>query len=173
MDNKNENKGRASGVNLPGDRKTAVGLFKNTGHVDDVVREIEALGFPRNEVRTLEEPERFEVTGVMSFPRLDFEIELNQALTRIGATEDEAQVYVEGLRRGGALVFATGSDGKVDAAAEIMNRHGAVGIEETYGPEPYLPYVGRGQKKDPTRDTPDLAGHVGRIPPRGSAYFAW
>ena len=55
--------------------KTAVGLFENPGLVDDVVCEIEALGFPRKEVRTLDEPATFEVTGVMSFPRLDFEVD--------------------------------------------------------------------------------------------------
>lgn len=36
--------------------KTVVGLFENPGLVDGVVREMEALGFPRKEVRTLEEP---------------------------------------------------------------------------------------------------------------------
>ncbi len=34
--------------------KTVVGLFENPGLADDVVREIEALGFPRKEVRTLD-----------------------------------------------------------------------------------------------------------------------
>ena len=123
--------------------KTAVGLFEKPGLVDQVVREIEALGFPRKEVRTLTEPATFEVTGVMSFPRLDFEVELIRELTRIGAAKAESQAYVEGLRRGGALVFATGSDERVDAAAGIMNRHGAVEIEESSGPEPQLPAVVR------------------------------
>jgi hypothetical protein len=41
---------------------------------------------------------------VMSFPRLEFEVDLTRELTRIGATQAEAQAYVEGLRRGGALV---------------------------------------------------------------------
>ena len=50
--------------------KTAVGLFENADLVDNVIREIEGLGFPRKEVRTLMEPATFEVTGVMSFPRL-------------------------------------------------------------------------------------------------------
>ena len=152
--------------------KTAVGLFKNPDLVDDIVHEITAIGLPRNEVRTLEEPERFEITGVMSFPRLDFEVDLSRALTTIGATDAEAQAYVEGLRRGGALVFATGSDEKVDAAANILNRHGAVRVEETRGPEPDLPLV-IGDTAAPARDTPDLTGHVGRIPPSGVAYFAW
>jgi len=116
--------------------KTAVGLFKDAALVDDIVSDIEAAGFPRQEVHTLEEPAVFDVTGVMSFPRLDFEVALMRELTRIGATKAEAAAYLDGLRRGGALVFATGSDDKVDIAADIMNRHGAVEIEEAAGAEP-------------------------------------
>jgi hypothetical protein len=55
----------------------------------------------------------------MSFPRLDFEVGLKRALTRIGANKAEAQAFVGGLRRGGVLVFATGSDERVEAAADI------------------------------------------------------
>ena len=151
--------------------KTAVGLFENPRLVDEVVSEIETLGFPRKEVRTLEEPATFEVTGVMSFPRLDFEVELGRELTRIGATKAEAQAYVKGLRRGGALVFATGSDERVDAAAEIMNQHGAVEIEESSGPEPQLPGVVR-ENMTPIRDHPVLAGRI-REPGSGAAFFVW
>ena len=78
--------------------KTAVGLFENADLVDNVIREIEGLGFPRKEVRTLMEPATFEVTGVMSFPRLEFEVDSIRALTRIGATNAESQVYLEGMR---------------------------------------------------------------------------
>jgi hypothetical protein len=83
--------------------KTTVGLFENPGVVDDVVREIEALGLPRNDVRIVDEPQTFEVTGVMSFARLDFEVELARELTRIGATRAEAQAYIEGLRDGAGI----------------------------------------------------------------------
>ena len=151
--------------------KTAVGLFENPGLVDSVVREIEALGFPRREVRTLAEPAIFEVTGVMSFPRLDFEVDLVRELTRIGATKAESQAYVEGLRHGGALVFATGSDERVETAADVMNRRGAVEIEETSGPEPQLPGVVR-ENMAPLRNTPVLAGRI-REPGGGAAFFVW
>ena len=151
--------------------KTAVGLFENPGLVDDVVREIEALGFPRKEVRTLEEPASFDVTGVMSFPRLDFEVDLIRELTRIGATQAEAKAYVEGLRRGGALVVATGSDEKVEAAVGIMNRRGAVEVEETSGPAPHLPHVVR-ESMTPMRDSPVLAGRI-REPGGGALLFVW
>lgn len=152
--------------------KTAVGLFEQRDAIDDVVREIEALGFPRNEVRMLEEPGTFEVTGVMSFSRLEFEDELVRALAQIGATESEAGAYVNGLRRGGALVFATASvDAQVDAAAAIMNRHGAVQIEETSGGEPFLPHV-VWESMTPIRDSSVLAGRV-RQPGGAACLFVW
>lgn len=119
--------------------KTAVGLFENPGVVEVAIHEIEGLGFPRNEIRAVNEPVNFEVTGVMSFARLDFETDLIRELTRIGMTEAEAKHYVAGLERGGALVFATGSDERVDAAANIMSQCGAVAIEEASGPEPQSP----------------------------------
>ena len=151
--------------------KTAVGLFERPDLVDEVVREIEAHGFPRKEIRTLTEPPTFEVTGVMSFPRLDFEVDLSRELTRIGATKAESQVYVDGLRRGGALVFATGADEQVDAAAEVMNRHGATGIAEARGPEPQLPGVARASMTG-MHSSPVVAGRI-REPGSGAAFFVW
>jgi hypothetical protein len=151
--------------------KTAVGLFEKPELVDVVVREIEALGFPRKEIRTLTEPATFEVTGVMSFPRLDFEVDLSRELTRIGATKAESQAYIAGLRRGGALVFATGADEKVDAAADIMNRNGAIEIEETRGAEPALHGLVH-ENMAPLRGSPVLAGRI-REPGSGAAFFVW
>jgi hypothetical protein len=151
--------------------KTAVGLFENPGVVDDIVTEIEALGFPRKEVRTVEEPETFDVTGVMSFPRLDFETHLMRELTRVGAAEPDRLAYLEGLRRGGALVLATGSDEKVDAAAVVMNRHGAVGVEETRGSEPEAPHLVR-QSRTSASGSDVMTGRV-RQTGGGARLFVW
>ncbi len=151
--------------------KTAVGLFENPGVVDDVVREIESVGFPRNEVRTLGEPLDLAVTGVTSIPHIDFEVSLTRELMRIGATKSQAGAYVEGVRRRGVLVFATGLDEKVDMAAQIMNRHGAVEVEETTGPEPLLPH-GAHQSMTPVRDSPVQAGRL-LEPSGGAAFFVW
>jgi hypothetical protein len=49
--------------------KTAVALFKNPGVVEDLVREIEKLGIPKQEVRTLKEPGTFPVQAVRYFHR--------------------------------------------------------------------------------------------------------
>jgi hypothetical protein len=116
--------------------KTAVGLFENSGAAVRVVRDLEATSIPRSEVRTLGEPMDMAVTGAMSFPHTDFEVGLDRELQAIGASEREANAYVQGVRRGGVLVFATGSNAEVDRAAEIMNRHGAIEVEELIGREP-------------------------------------
>jgi len=150
--------------------KTVVGLFEN-GLVDTAVQEIEALGFPRQEVRTMREPASFGVTGVMSFPRLDFEVDLNRELTRIGATVPEALAYVEGLRRGGALAFATGSDEKVEAARKIMNRRGAVEVEEVTGTEPQLPHVAH-KNIAPVHSNSLMTGRI-RQSGGGACFFVW
>lgn len=151
--------------------KTVVGLFENPERVDDVVRDIEAMGFPRNEVRTLEEPKAFDVTGVMSFPRLDFEVDLIRSLERIGASESHAKAYLAGLQRGGALVFATGCDEKVTAAADMMNRSGAAQIGQGNGPEPQLPHSFRANMT-PMRDSPIVAGRI-QQPSDGACFFVW
>jgi len=151
--------------------KTVVGLFENPRIVDEAVREIEALGFPRREVRTIKEPADFEVTGVMSFPRLDFEMDLGRELNRIGATIPQTRAYVNGLRHGGALVFATGADAELEAAGNIMNRLGAVEIEEVNDPEPEL----AGVVRQGMMPAPDNSVQAGRIRPvnGGACFFVW
>jgi hypothetical protein len=116
--------------------KTAVGLFENPGVADQVVHDLDASAFPRNEIRILGEPRDMAVTGIMSTPHTDFEVGLDRELKAIGASDREANAYVQGARRGGVLVFATGSNAEVDNAAEIMNRHGAIEVEELIGREP-------------------------------------
>jgi hypothetical protein len=149
--------------------KTAVGLFENAGSVEAAVREIETLGFPRSEVRTIEEPVSFGVSGVMSFPRLDFEVALLRELARIGASETELLAYRDGLRRGGALVVATGEGDKVYAAADVMQRHGAIDIEERTGPEPQFPFPFR-EEAMPQRADSVLTG---RIRQAAGGLFVW
>jgi hypothetical protein len=115
---------------------TAVGLFDSAGAADHVLLDLEASNFPRREIRVVREPIDMAVTGVMSTPRADFEVGLERELRAIGATVGEANAYADGVRRGGVLMFATGSSREVDSASEIMNRHGAVDVRELTGAEP-------------------------------------
>jgi len=114
---------------------TAVSLFESSNAADRAVRDLEAGGFAGDEIRVVKEPLGMKVTEVTSIPHTDFETSLGRDLEAMGASETEANSYVQGVHRGGVLVFATGSDEKVSEASGIMNRHGALELEELAGQE--------------------------------------
>ena len=151
--------------------KTAVGLFENSGLANQVARDLEASGFPRIDIRILGESLDMAGSGVMSIPNIDFEVSLNRDLRTIGATEPEAEAYVQGVRRGGVLVFASGSDEKIDTAAEIMNRHSPVEVEELTGGEPDLSST-TGENVTPTQTRSVQTGRV-RQSGGGARVFVW
>ena len=151
--------------------KTAVGLFENRNSVDDVVRALEADGFGAEDVRILSEPVDMTISGVMSTPRVDFEVELTRDLRAMGATDAHAAAYVEGVRRGGILVFATAPGNKADAAVAIMNRHRASGVEEVGGSDASLPGVSQSDAA-PVRETSVLAGASPSFG-SGARLFVW
>jgi hypothetical protein len=119
--------------------KTAVGLFENSELVDGVVRDLESNGILRKDIRVLSEPLEIAGEGVLSTPRTDFEVDLTHDLMALGIVQADAEAYVEGVQRGGVIVFATSQ--KAEAAADIMNRQGAVGIESVSGAGPALPNI--------------------------------
>jgi len=151
--------------------KTAVGLFEDQAAANQVVHDLHAGSFPRGEIRTLGEPRDMAVTGIMSTPRSDFEVGLDRELKTIGASEREAKAYVQGARRGGVLVFATGSKEEVDMAAEIMNRRGAIEVEEFIGGEPNPGGV-IGQSMSPANDRSSQTGRT-RQAGGGARLFSW
>lgn len=104
--------------------KTAVGLFESPSVADQVVRALTATGFPRNEIRTFQEASSLDDAG------------LRRELLAMGATESEASSYIEGVRTGGAMVFAAGSGDMADQAATLMARHGGMQIEELAAGKP-------------------------------------
>ena len=152
--------------------KTAVGLFKNTGEVNEVVREIQAIGLPRHEIRTVGEPLNLGVDGVLSIGRIDFEVDLFRELNRMGASRAEAEAYVDGVRRGGVLVFATGPAEKADQAAEVMNRHGASKTVENIAPEPHLHTASVHAGVTAGHESGVQAGRL-RQAGDGAAFFVW
>jgi len=52
------------------------------------------------------------------------------ALTDLGVPEEEAHAYAEGVRRGGVLIAVDTDDQRADRAAEIMERAGAIDVDE-------------------------------------------
>ena len=151
--------------------KTAVGLFENSELADEVVRDLEATGFLRTDVRILKEPLEMAGSGLMSTPHTDFEVELTRDLTAFGLLEGDAEAYVQGVRRGGVMVFATGLGKKADTATEIMNRHGAVELEEISALRPELPSADHGEQP-PVHDLSVQTGRF-RSPVSGARLFVW
>ena len=130
-----------------------------------------ASGFPRNDVRILGESLDMAGSGVMGIPNIDFEVSLNRDLRGIGASGPEAEAYLKGVRRGGVLVFASGSDERIDAAAEIMNRHRPIEVEELTGGKLNLPST-TGENVTPTHAGSVQTGRV-RQSGSGARVFAW
>jgi hypothetical protein len=104
---------------------------------------------------------------------------LGRDLKSIGASQADANAYVLAVRRGGTLLFATGSDEEVDNAARIMNRHGAIGVEELVGS---VPLSGEEQSESPhlSREANTLAvggtsTQTGRVRSSGDGVrmFVW
>ena len=151
--------------------KTAVGLFENSGLADQVVRDLEATGFLRTDVRILKEPLEMAGSGLMSTPHTDFEVGLTRDLTAFGVLEADAEDYVQGVRRGGVMVFATGSGDKAQAATDIMNRHGAVEVEKISASRPELPSTDHGEAL-PDHDRSVQTGSF-RSLGSGARLFVW
>jgi hypothetical protein len=151
--------------------RTTVGLFENKALANQVARELEAIGFPPDEVRVFVNPLDLPVTGALSTPHTEFMASLCRDLREIGAKEEEADAYILGVQKGGALVFASGSSEKVDAAAKIMNRNNAADVEELAGMEPALPATVRAGFQS-TRPETMMAGRI-RQSGSGARIFVW
>jgi len=151
--------------------KTAVGLFENSEVADEVVRDLVANGFLKNDVRVLGEPREMAGSGLMSTPHTDFEVQLTRDLIVFGVLEAEAKDYVQGVRRGGVMVFATGAGDRAQAATEIMNSHGAVEIEKISAARPELPRADQGEEL-PVHDPSVQTGRF-RSPGSGARLFVW
>lgn len=150
--------------------RRAVGLFLDRGVLDEVIHELKANGFPREDISVVGEALGMTQAGAMSIAHTDFEVDLIRELRSIGASEDDAEGYVEGLRRGGVVVFAAASDEKAEIAAQIMNRHNAAEIEELKVTERDLPMDHRSMF--PSRDSATQSGRV-RSSGGGARLFAW
>ena len=151
--------------------EATVGLFENSSLAGQIVRDLEAGGFPWKDIRVLSEPREIAGRGMMSTPHTEFEAELVRGLRTIGAAEVDAKAYVEGVRRGGIIVFATGSGEKLNTATEIMNRHHAVEIEELGVPETHLSGA-NGGNMTPRRKNSEQTGRI-RSTAGGARLFVW
>ena len=99
--------------------KTAVGLFEVSTTADEVVAHLLASGFSRDEVKLIRRSDYDGTPG----PETDI-------LKIGGLPKEHAGRYWEAVRRGRALVAVTSGGARAERAAEIMDRDGAIDVEE-------------------------------------------
>jgi len=119
--------------------ETAVGLFEQPGTADTVANALRANGFPAGGIRVLSKPAAMPVEGATSTPLVDFAAALSRNLHSMGASDSECDTYLEGLRRGSVLVFATGSHDQAESALGVMSEYEPVEVKEYNSPVPELP----------------------------------
>ncbi len=67
--------------------KTPVGLYEHPDLANQVVHDLDARAFSRNEIRILGKPREMSGDRVTSIPRTDFEMGLDRELKAIGASD--------------------------------------------------------------------------------------
>jgi len=101
-----------------------VGLYPTAVDGENVIRELQAAGFSRNDISIIrKEAER------RRSPE-DEKRAIIDNLTSRGAHHEDAEIYAEGIIRGQVLVTCKTEDKDADKAAEIMARHKAADIEK-------------------------------------------
>jgi hypothetical protein len=96
-----------------------------------VVDELRVHGFPSHGIRIVTAPETLAApppAGIVV--PASFEDQFERDLAAIGASKYEADSYLAAVRRGRALVYATGSEQQAAEAVEIMNEYDPQELEE-------------------------------------------
>jgi uncharacterized protein (TIGR02271 family) len=95
--------------------KTVVGLFPQSEDAQGAMRGLETLGINRSSVQVMTSDARDKVLN---------------ALTSAGVPQDDAHLYAEGVRRGGALVVGTVEDNQADEAVMVLDRNNTIDIDK-------------------------------------------
>lgn len=95
--------------------KTVVGLFPHSEDADAALRDLETIGVKRNSVQLMTSSAQSKVLN---------------ALTSIGVPQEDAHVYAEGVRRGGALVVGSVEDNQADQAVTVLDRNNSIDIDK-------------------------------------------
>lgn len=156
--------------------KTIIGLFAKPSEASEVVRELVAMGFARDDIGFIakaagselaQDPDSTRATvaavkdaDVDNTPgTADTAPNLRAALAKIGMAEEEAEHLAGAMRRGGTLVSAEGDDAMVDHALALLERHHA-----------YTGVIGPpGEQRVPLPEEPISAKHHPTAGPSGES----
>lgn len=94
--------------------KTAVALYDTVNEAQQVVNELNDVGFNASNIQMLSD----NTNNIVS------------TLSSAGLPSSDAEAYAEGIRRGGNVVMITTEDDQIDTAVDIMDRFNSVNIQE-------------------------------------------
>jgi hypothetical protein len=97
---------------------TVIGLFEHMPAADAAIRNLVERGFDRERITVIEPGTESELAGS------------TEILNIASLPPEDAGIYREGLRRGAVLVAALANEEQADLGVEIMDRHGAIDVEE-------------------------------------------
>jgi uncharacterized protein (TIGR02271 family) len=104
--------------------KAVVGLYDDLSIARMAMQDLEKNGFSRQDIELI----AMQDTG--SRGRGDGAKNVVNELTNIGLPGNQADTYAEGVRRGGSLVAITVDNDRADKAADIMEQHVPVDIDQ-------------------------------------------
>ncbi len=124
-----------------------IGMFENATAAQEAVSALDSAGFGSAEVQLVVNRPDLETGPPIGGPLEDmgtesgmgvgtaiasaaFHAGLIRALRSMGVPESDAEEYVEGVRRGSALVVVKSGDERADAVADLLNHHHAVHVQE-------------------------------------------
>ena len=152
--------------------ETSVGLFERTEVANSVADALRAHGFPPNGIRIVSKPVDMPVQSPTSTPAVDFAARIAEDLRSMGATDSESHAYLAGVRRGNALVFATGSHSQAETAIGVMNAYHPVVLDEFAGAAPPAAPGIQGKEIEP-HDPISLKSGQARAKTEGARVFSW
>jgi len=150
--------------------ETAVGLFEQSTSADAVVVALRQSGIPSSGIRVVTRPMSMPVNSATSTPSVDFAAGLAEDLSCMGATKQDCEAYLAGLRSGNTMIFATGTQAQADTAVGIMNTYNPVEVQEYAGAVPSLPAAHYGDAGEP-----NISSKVdhSREKSEGARVFSW
>jgi hypothetical protein len=151
--------------------ETAVGLFQHAGSADAVVEKLRARGIASSGIRILSKPTAMRVDSAKSTPSIDFAAGLAHDLSSMGATQQECEAYLDGVRHGNALVFVTGTGAEAETAVTVMNACEPIRLEEFVGAMPALPGMHQGEAE--AHASVSLKVDQAREKSEGARIFTW
>lgn len=128
--------------------RTVAGFFDTAEQANRAAAELERAGIARSSIRVISErdlAQYADVSGTGSLGRgTDAATTAGTAaggalgstptfFSTAGIPAEDARYYAEGIRRGGVLLTVSTPEAEADRAAEIMDRNGAIDIDERRG----------------------------------------